>query len=222
MKLIEINNTIEKLENNCVNVYINNEELATLINESNKLVEIILTLPTNSISRLNKIFYTNMNNKTIISNKLLKQLQESVKNHISILTRAQKQKILQEQQQQKREERKESKEEEEIWNEVKSEVFKFNDKLAIQSHVYETLWGARDINQLTNLQIFRQCQRTDAWCNTIIEYLTNKIECEKSIELQELKKYQQQLHQALLNNEFPGLQWEGIFAHSQLPSSHMT
>ena len=52
------------------------------------------------------------------------------------------------------------------------------------------------------LAIFRQCQRTDDWCNTIIEYLTNKQECEKSIELEELQFYQKQLHQALIKNEF--------------------
>ena len=68
--------------------------------------------------------------------------------------------------------------------------------------MYKTLWGARDIDQLTDLSVFRQCQRTDDWCQSIIECLTDYDKFKDSIELEELKLYQQQLHRALINNEF--------------------
>ena len=110
VELIEINKTIEKLENNKINLYIDNEDLNTLINESKKLVETIIKLPSNSIKRLNKICYTNLNNnKKIISNKLMVELKEIVKKHVYILARAQKRKIEQEKQQKKREEKKQKK-----------------------------------------------------------------------------------------------------------------
>ena len=102
---------------------------------------------------MNKIVYNN--GKNIISNKLLKRLHESVKRHINVLTRAQKKRLEEEHKKKQREERKETEEEEQIWNEMKEEIFKFNDKIAIQAHVYETLWGARSMEQLTNLVIFR-------------------------------------------------------------------
>ena len=85
---------------------------------------------------------------------------------------------------------------------MKEEIFKFNDKIAIQSQVYKTLWGARNIDQLTDIKIFRQCQRTDDWCQSIIEYITNYDTFKDSIELEELKEFQKQLYKALIKNEF--------------------
>ena len=62
--------------------------------------------------------------------------------------------------------------------------------------------GARDIECITNRELFRQCQRTDDWCQSIIEYITNYEQFKNSIELDELKKYQVILYRELINNKF--------------------
>ena len=124
MELININQRILELETNNINIYIDSKKLNGLIHESKKFVELLLKLPQESIKKLNNVCGNSRKDDTnSISNSVIRQLKESVKKHMFILTRAQKRKLQLQQQEQKRKERKERIEEEEIWNEVKEEVF---------------------------------------------------------------------------------------------------
>ena len=154
MELYEIDNTIHNIKETNINLFIDGDKLMETIKESKSLIAKLNNLSKDVRKNLYNICnYVKQDNGTI-DKKLFELAKNKIKRKMYVLTRAQKRKLEEEKQQQKREERKESKEEEQIWNEMKEEIFKFNDKIAIQSQVYKTLWGARNIDQLTDIQIF--------------------------------------------------------------------
>ena len=178
------------------------------IDNSRKICKLIVNLSSKSIKKFNKIIkntnWKSLNYDQIEQKKNQIQLitYKCKNNHIFMETRAQKKKRLEKLQKQQQEERKEKTSEVSLWNQVEPKVSIFNDKIELQQNIYQALWGASDRIDITDLNIFRQCQRTDDWCQTIIDYLTKYEEFKNSIELIQLKKYQTLLHSKLVNNKF--------------------
>ena len=130
-----------------ISLAIDDNRMEKLINHSKSIVASATKLSNTSICKIKTIcrYLNERELKDLCDEQFVQQQQEILQrfkiNNMYVLTRAQKRKLEEQKQQQQREERKESKEEENLWHEVKENIDNFNDTIAIQSHVYQTLWG---------------------------------------------------------------------------------